>query len=181
MADQVDMEPGARIGSLTYVKGLGELLIEENGRLGNLNWVTGLPKSSTAFFKEQPDRRPALVIRSNAAITHRHLIDCTDLVEIGAYATFAGWGSQILTHAIDFAANRQSALPVRIGAYAFVGTRCVFLKGAYLPERSILAAGSVLSTHETQTDSLYSGVRATWIKRLDTGLAYFQRHLGFVQ
>nr|WP_314438950.1 hypothetical protein [uncultured Brevundimonas sp.] len=175
VADTVDLGPGAHIGSLTYVKGLTEFLIEKNGRLGNLNWVTGLPKTSAAFFKDQPDRRPALVIRSNAAITHRHLIDCSDLVEIGEFTTFGGWGSQILTHSIDINESRQRSAPVRIGKYCFIGTRVVFLKGSVLPDNSILGAGSVLASAHSEPFRLYSGVPAKNIRPVDAEAKYFKR------
>lgn len=173
-ADKVELGPGAHVGSLTYVKGLAELLIEENGRLGNLNWVTGLPRSS-AYFRDQPDRRPSLIIRANASVTHRHLIDCTDLVEIGSFTTLGGWGTQILTHSIDIAESRQRSEPVHIGCYNFVGTRSVLLKGSSLPDYSVLAAGSVLAHAQTETYTMYSGVPAKAVRRLDEDAAYFSR------
>lgn len=172
--EEVCLEAGARVGSLTLVKGLKTLRIGENGRLGNLNWVTGLPLTSS-FFSDQPERDPSLVINANASVTHRHLIDCTDRVEVGSFTTLGGWGTQILTHSIDVTDSRQRSAPVRIGEYTFIGTRAVFLKGSILPDRSILAAGSVLAHAFSEPDTLYSGVPAKAIKALDPELAYFKR------
>lgn len=181
LAKAVNMSEGARIGSLTFIKGLSELRMGPYAILGNLNWVTGMPEGHPVHFAKDTDRRPALLIGPHAAITHRHLIDCTDTVEIGEFTTFAGWGSQILTHAIDLKDNRQSSAPVKIGSHSFVGTRCILLKGSALPDRSVLAAGSSLTTRETETDSLYSGVRAERIRTLDTRSGYFTRTTGFVK
>lgn len=176
-ASKLVMGADARIGSLTFVKGLEELVLEEGAILGNLNWVTGLPRTSQ-YFHDQLDRRPALFIRRHAAVTHRHLLDCTDTIEVGAFATFGGWGSQILTHSIDVEDCRQRCAPVRIGEYAFIGTRSVFLKGSSLPGFSILAAGSVLGGKYDEAYQLYSGVPAKPVKALSPDLAYFTRTQG---
>jgi acetyltransferase-like isoleucine patch superfamily enzyme len=92
----------------------------------------------------------------------------------------AGARSQILTHAIDFKRNRQVSAPVRIGRYCFVGTACVVLKGARLPECSVLAAGSTLARAYDETFTLYSGVPALPVKALDRDAEYFRRTRGHV-
>jgi acetyltransferase-like isoleucine patch superfamily enzyme len=180
-ARKLVMQTGSRIGSLTYIKGLTEVRLEEAAVLGNLNWVTGLPEGHATFFAADVNRRPALILGRHSAITHRHLIDCTDTVEIGEFATFAGWGSQVLTHSIDLRQNRQSASPVRVGAYCFVGTRAVILKGTSLPAKSILAAGSVLTSTPLEELRIYSGVPATPHRTVNTDYAYFGREEGKVE
>lgn len=170
---------GARIGHLTLIKGLSRLQIGEDASLGNLNWVTGFPQSDAVHFRHVTDRDPALVLEAHAAITSRHLIDCTDRVTIGAFATFAGFRSQILTHAIDFRSSRQSCAPVSIGRYCFVGTGCILLKGSVLPDQSILAAGSVLNRPMTEPGLLYGGTPAVPLRPVNAG-GYFTRQRGFV-
>jgi acetyltransferase-like isoleucine patch superfamily enzyme len=174
------MGPKARIGHLTRVKGLQELLIGEAGELGNLNWVTAFPSGHPVLFAADSQRMPSLVIERHAAITHRHLIDCTDRVVVGEYSTVAGWRSQILTHAIDVRLSRQSAEAISIGRYCFVGTGVIILKGASLPDYSILSAGSVLAAAMSDSYMLYSGVPAVAAKPLDRASGYFQRTRGFV-
>lgn len=174
------MGPGARIGHLTRVKGLVELSIGEGAELGNLNWVTAVHSNHPVHFAADEERNPSLVIERHAAITHRHLIDCTDRVVVGEYSTVAGWRSQILTHAIDVRLSRQSAESVSIGRYCFVGTGVVILKGACLPDYSILSAGSVLAATMSDSFMLYSGVPAVAIKPLDRTSRYFHRTQGFV-
>lgn len=174
------MGPKARIGHLTYVKGLQDLLIGEAAELGNLNWVTAFPLGNHAHFVADAERNPSLVIERHAAITHRHLIDCTDRVVVGEFSTVAGWRSQILTHAIDIRLSRQSAASVSIGRYCFVGTGAVILKGARLPDYCILGAGSVLADAMADAATLYSGVPAVAVKPLERKSGYFQRTQGFV-
>lgn len=181
MAKRVSLGPNARIGHLSLVKGLDELRLGECARLGNLNWVSGFPSGGGAHFSHQPDRKPSLAIGDHAAVTNRHLLDCTNSVAIGAFSTFAGFRSQILTHSIDLAESRQSSAPVVIGDHCFVGTDCVILGGARLPSRSVLGAKSLLNKAHHTEGMLYAGVPAAPIKQLPEGWKYFAREVGFVR
>ena len=116
----------------------------------------------------------------HSAITHRHLIDCTNSVVIGKFTTFAGFQSQILTHSIDIENNCQSSAPVRVGDYCFVGTNSVFLGGSALPDYCVLGAKSLLNKGFTETHQLYGGVPAQPIKKLPPDWKYFTRSEGFV-
>ena len=140
----------------------------------------GSPSHGPVHFAADTQRIPSLVIERHAAITHRHLIDCTDRVVVGEYSTIAGWRSQILTHAIDVRLSRQRAASISIGRYCFVGTGVVILKGARLPDYSILSAGSVLAAAMSDSFMLYSGVPAVAVKPLDRASSYFHRPQGFV-
>ncbi len=70
---------------------------------------------------------------------------------------------------------------MRIGRYCFVGTSCVVLKGANLPDFSVLAASSCLSKAFDETFTLYSGVPAIQAKSLSRDALYFCREKGFVE
>lgn len=181
LAQHVNLGSGSRIGHFTMVRNLSRIVLEDEAQLGNFNRVAGVLPMSSGPFSDEPDRKPELVLHRHSAITHSHLIDCTNSVTIGAFATLAGWQTQILTHAIDVSANRQRSAPVSIGSYCFVGTGCILLKGASLPERSILAAGSVLGAGGDRVpNALYSGVPAVPAKELDPGAKYFVRNVGAV-
>lgn len=74
-------------------------------------------------------------------------------------------------HPIDYLARRRhditriAAAPVRICKDAFVGANTIILKGVTIGERSIIAAGSVV-TKDIPADSIAAGVPAKVIKTL---------------
>ena len=170
----------ARIGHLTVCKGLELLELGAHASIGRLNWISAYPRDDSPHFAHSAERSPQLTIGEHAAITHRHIIDCTERVSIGAYATIAGYRSQFLTHSIDLAECRQDAKPITIGAYAFVGTACTLLGGTLLADHAVVAANSLLHTVYDEPYRLYAGVPAKAVAQLDPQLKYFTRSQGFV-
>jgi len=173
------MDGAARIGHFNVVKGM-RVELGEHATIGDFNWISALPPGSGRHFADEPARDPALILGRHAALTARHYVDCCNRVDIGEFATVAGARSQILTHAVDLKLNRQVTAPVRIGRYCFVGTASVVLKGAELPDCSVLAAGSTLTRAFDETFTLYSGVPAQAVKALDRDAEYFRRQRGHV-
>jgi hypothetical protein len=174
------LEAGARIGHLTICKDIDLLQVGESASIGNLNWITGFPSGPAAHFEHQPNRRPELILSRHSAITNRHLIDCTERIQIGAFTTVAGFATQLLTHSINLENSRQEAYPISIGAYCFVGTNCVLLGGSALPDYSVLGAKSLLNHSQVECYFLYGGVPAKAIKSLPATYRYFQRQSGYV-
>lgn len=168
------------IGHLTVARGLRALELANHATIGRLNWITAYPKDKHQFFKNDVDRDPSLLLGPHAAITHRHIIDCTDQIAIGPFTTIAGYRSQVITHSIEPGTGSQHAKPIRIGEYCFVGTSCVILGGASLPGYSILSAMSLLNHQFVDTYALYGGVPAKKIKPLSPELPYFNRSTGVV-
>jgi acetyltransferase-like isoleucine patch superfamily enzyme len=175
----LNMAAGARIGHFNTIKGL-RLEMSESASIGDFNWISALAEGNRKHFTDETGRDPALLMGRHSALTARHYIDCSNRVDIGEFATLGGARSQILTHAIDFRRNRQVSAPVRIGRYCFVGTQCVVLKGAELPECSVLAAGSTLVRAHQEPFTLYSGVPAQPVKPIDRDAEYFRRTRGYV-
>ncbi len=178
--DMVRMGPGAGIGHLTFAKGLSLIEIGACGTLGNLNWITAYPLAQNDFFAHCVNRKTELIIARHAAITSRHLIDCTDRVSIGEFATVAGWHSQIVTHSFDLAHPRQDCEPIAVGTYSFVGSRAILLKGAQVPERSIVAAGSTFGVRSGMPLGVFAGNPAARIREADPALGYFTRQRGLI-
>jgi acetyltransferase-like isoleucine patch superfamily enzyme len=174
------MEEGSRIGHLNVCKNIDLFHLGAHAVVGQLNWITGFPSGPSRHFAHQVDRRPELILESHAAVSSRHLIDCTARVRIGAFATIAGFRSQLLTHTIDLAAGRQTAEPIEIGEYCFTGTSSVLLGGSVLPHHSVLGAQSLLNKRWEEPYRLYAGVPAKPIKELSPELEYFRRTEGFV-
>ncbi|WP_036026542.1 acyltransferase [Bradyrhizobium yuanmingense] len=175
IAKRVVLKEHSRIGHLTIIRGLDEIYLSSNSRIGNLNWITGYPSSA-----DSSGRRSALIIQEHAAVTHRHLIDCSDTITIGKFSTVAGWNSQFITHSIDLSISRQTAKPIRIGSYCFVGSRAVLIKGAELPDYSVLGAGAVLTERFTESFCIYGGVPAKKVGELPAETQYFRRKVGYV-
>ncbi|HUG73104.1 MAG TPA: hypothetical protein VMK82_06760, partial [Steroidobacteraceae bacterium] len=169
------MGEGARIGHLTVVKGLDLLSMGQQASIGRLNWITGYPSGQPPHFMHQPSRRPELDMAAHSGITNRHLVDCTDQISIGSFSIVAGFRSQLLTHSINIATNRQEARPIAIGRYCFVGTASTLLGGASLPDYSVLGANSLLNKSFGESYRLYGGVPAVELGELDPQLAYFLR------
>jgi acetyltransferase-like isoleucine patch superfamily enzyme len=168
------------IGHLTVCVHLDKVELKEHATIGRGNWITGFPTTDRSHFAHDAGRRAELIVGEHAAITNRHLIDCTSAVEIGAFSTVAGFASQILTHSIDLERNRQESRPVTVGSYCFIGTNCVLLGGAVLPEKSVLGAKSLLNRAFDEPQSLYAGSPARLLKSLPPDYAYFHRQVGSV-
>ncbi|MBU1359866.1 MAG: acyltransferase [Gammaproteobacteria bacterium] len=169
----------AFIGHFNVAIHLGRLECGPHSVIDRSNWITGHPPDG-AHFRHRTARDPALVVGAHAAITKKHIIDCTDRIDIGAYTTIAGYHSQLITHGINLVEGRQDCKPIRIGAYCLVGTRVTVLGGAALPDRCVLGAGSVLNKAHTESFKVYAGQPAVSVKALDPEAAYFHRAEGFV-
>jgi acetyltransferase-like isoleucine patch superfamily enzyme len=178
--ERLVMEANTSIGNLTVCKNISLLHLHEHALIGNGNWITGFPLGPSAHFASETDRRPELIIGEHSALTHRHLIDCTNSVTIGRFTTFAGFQSQVLTHSIDIEHSGQASAPIRIGDYCFVGTNSVLLGGSALPDYSVLGAKSLLNKAFSGTYHLYGGVPAKQLQALPREYAYFNRTTGFV-
>lgn len=178
--EKLIMRENSRIGHLTVCKGVNLLQLDEHATIGRGNWITGYPKGGTKHFTHLAERNPRLVVEKHAAITNRHIIDCTDSVRIGAFSILAGFQSQILTHSVDLEHSRQSCQPVEIGSYCFVGTNSVILGGSRLPDHCVLGANSLLNKIFDDKYQLYGGVPARAIQPISEDLAYFQRAEGYI-
>jgi acetyltransferase-like isoleucine patch superfamily enzyme len=148
-----------------------------NALIGKGNWITAHPRGDSSF---DDSRVPELVLERDAAITAQHAIDCTDRIHIGQFATLAGWRSQVITHAVDVRANRQSCCPISIGEYSFVGTRVILLPGASVAPRSVVAAGAVVASVLEDELVTYGGVPARRVGSLTGDELYFSRKTGRV-
>lgn len=177
---QLVLGEGASIGHLTVCKGLERLELAAHASIGRLNWISAWPLNRPPHFAHLPGRKPQLIVGTHAAITHRHIIDCTDEVVIGEYTTMAGYRSQILTHSIDLAECRQHAKPVRIGRFCFVGTASTILGGTVVPDNCVVGANALLNKPYEESYRLYAGVPATAVSELDPQMKYFTRSKGYI-
>ncbi len=134
-----------------------------------------LSPQPSPWLSHQLERRPELILERRAAIANRHLIDCSDTIRLHRGAAVVGARTQLITHAIDMAENRQSTKPISIGRCSMVGAGCIVLGGSSLPDYSALGAGSTLRSVFSDTHRVYSGVPAEWAGNLPTDARFFSR------
>lgn len=169
------MEDGATIGHLNVAIHLELIQMGKDCTICQRNWITGFPLKNKSHFQDFPERKPYLIMEQDSAITKQHMIDCTDTVTIGKFTSIGGYGTQILSHSTSLQYNKQSCAPITIGHHCFVGTRSIILPGSILPNQSVLGAGAILKKQFTEPFSLYGGVPAKFIKKMDASYAFFHR------
>lgn len=173
----VELGPHVRIGHGNVFRNLRHLRVGEHASIGQWNWITTAHEFLTA--PEMPERG-TLTLGGHAAVTSRHYVDCAGGVRIGAFTTVAGVRSTIFSHQIDTKASRQTARPVEIGEYCFIGSNVCVTPDARIPDRCVIAMGSVVTGELPEPNTLYGGVPARAIKSLPDS-AYFHRKEGYVR
>lgn len=170
------MGPGAEIGHLNVAIHLELIKMAKNTVISQQNWITGHPMNDESEFQDCPNRKAYLLMDEGSAISKKHHIDCTDIVSIGRYTSIGGYNTQILTHSTSLRLNKQMCAPITIGHNCFIGTRSVLLSGTTLPDCCVLGAGAVLQKSYTENYSLYGGVPARFIKKLDDSYTFLKRN-----
>jgi len=173
-ARKVTIGAGASVGSGNVIKGLEELTMGEETVISFLNWISGPPVGSGAFT-HSPNRYPALIMGRGAAISGRHIIDCSDTVTFGEFASMGGWRSIIFTHSVDLIRNRQRCTPVSIGERTAILSNVTLLAGTSVAPRCVISAGSVVNTPLTKEYTFYRGNPAVEVRTLPENLGYLVR------
>ena len=137
----------------------------KNTGIGNFNYIT----ASTAYQKFS-DYVGYFIVEEMAGVTNRHYIDCGGQVILRRNSGVGGIKSILQSHEIDVMKNESHPGQVILEENAMTGTGCILLKGARLPEKSVLAAGSVLTKAprgaEMPTHGLYAGAPARHVREL---------------
>ena len=178
---KLKMGPGSKIDLFNVAIHLDHIEMEDGAFIGRNNWITGFESGTgSKHFNHQPNRVSRLFMGQQSSVTKHHHIDCTNSIEIGRFATVAGYGTQLLTHSIDVYENRQDSKPIIIGNYAFIGTSSVILGGAVIPDFCLLSAKSLLNKAFTERWKIYGGVPAKLLCEIPKDAGYFSRESGFV-
>ncbi len=164
-----DVGPGGVVVGYNLFRHMEAIRMAPGARIGRMNIVTAHP-----VYARLMHGGGSLHLGRSAKITSRHTLDCSGALSLGAFSSLAGRQSLVLTHSVDLERDCQVAHPVTVGERSFVGARCLLLGGAQLPDRSVLAAGSVLTRASSDLRSgVWAGVPATY-RRAKTGL-WFDR------
>ena len=174
--DRLRMGEGATIGSLNIIRGCEDVELGHESTIGHLVWINAVRRGSRYFAGQE--RHPAVIMGRGALISCLHVIDACDEIILGDYADIGGFGTQLLTHSIDFVTLRQWRKPIVIGHHPVIATSSVLLPGATVPDCAIVAAGSVVSAGSTRESyHLYGGVPAGSQRALSPKMKFFSHTL----
>jgi acetyltransferase-like isoleucine patch superfamily enzyme len=167
MPKQLDMGAKCKIGHFCVCRGIDRLSMGDGSGMGSFHLITGVSSLNKNHFNHIENRKCEMIIGKCVGIPSRKFFDCNGGIYIGDYTTVAGQWTQFLTHAIDIYESRQDAKPIRIGKYCFIGTGCILLPGASLPDYCVLGAGAVLNKQMSESGAIYAGVPAELKKRIN--------------
>jgi acetyltransferase-like isoleucine patch superfamily enzyme len=148
------------IAAANVFRDMSRVRLQRHVQIGSWNWFSAHPG-----YQNYSDEAGRLVVGAGTFITSRHYLDCSGAIEVGTWSAIAGQRSTFQTHEMDLMTNRTTVGRIRIGDRSFVGTGCILLRGAQLPSRSLLAAGSTLTRADGTSDTgLWAGSPARFVK-----------------
>jgi acetyltransferase-like isoleucine patch superfamily enzyme len=156
---------GVSIMSFNIFRRLSSIELGPESNIGRFNQFTAAPE-----YQQYSPLVGKLIIGRFGCVNNRHYFDCSGQVILRPFAVVGGIKSIIQSHELDLADFESRPGRVVLDSNAFTGTACILLKDAYLPERSVLAAGSVLSRAKDRDNmpvsSLYGGAPARCIREI---------------
>jgi acetyltransferase-like isoleucine patch superfamily enzyme len=157
--------PGLQMEQLPYLFGSGRIELGEGVRLSG---------KSTFGFSNRLCDRPLLRVGDHTFIGHNCNFAVAAEVTLGSHCLLAS-NVQVFDydgHSIDAAKRRwnepfppENCKPVAIGDDVWLGTGVLVLKGVTVGDRSIVAAGSVV-TRDVPPDVIVAGNPARVVKQL---------------
>jgi acetyltransferase-like isoleucine patch superfamily enzyme len=176
LADECVLAAKAHIGHFSYIGRLDKLHMGVGAFIGNFNWIAGLStRLNSPHYRNKTGRRSELIMHEATLLTHQHYIDCTDRIEFGAFSGVAGFRSQLVTHGVNPISCRQTCSPITIGAYTMVGSGVIILQGVRIPDRCVVAAGSVVTHVAPNSYSLIGGNPAVHQRSISEKAKLFHR------
>ena len=166
MVKHVTMGPESSIGPFNMIRGLDELRLGRGATIASRNFIQAHPIAREVLARQKQAHDPSLILGDWSKLTVGHEIDASDRVEIGDHAGLVGYRCQILTHSLDLVRDIQITAPVVIGEHSAVMSGCILLSGTTVPARSIVSAGSVVTTKLTKEQTFYRGNPAEAIREL---------------
>ncbi len=160
------MSRGARLGPFNVIRSVALVELREDADIGSFNWISAHPMYQGLF-----PGAGTFAMRSQAAVTSRHYIDCSGTVELGHFCVLAGHRTTILTHEASLSAPIQQVGKVTVGARSAVFTNSVLLMGTRVPPGSIVAAHATVTGDSTRKGEpgLYAGTPARRIADVPCG------------
>jgi acetyltransferase-like isoleucine patch superfamily enzyme len=161
------IDGGAEISSFNLFKNMSRVEMGRNSFIGRFNQISASPS-----YQRLDGDAGTLVLGAGAGIVNRHYLDCSGQIRVGEMAMIAGIRTIFQSHELDLVENKATVGIIEIGSYSFTSTACVILKGAVLPPKSLLAAGSVLTRPKvgaTLLPGVFGGTPAKWLRECPDG------------
>lgn len=156
---------GAAIMNFNIFKQLSSIELGTNSVIGRFNQLTAAPE-----FQRYSPVVGKLSLGESCIITNRHYVDCSGQVIFRPFSAIGGVKCIIQSHSIDLADNKSKPGRVVLDRASGAFTASIMLMDSHLPERSVLAAGSVLTKakpgHEMPVCGLYAGAPARFIREI---------------
>jgi acetyltransferase-like isoleucine patch superfamily enzyme len=166
---------GAAIMNFNIFRQLSGIELGPESGIGNFNQFTAAPD-----YQRYSPLVGKLIIGKFGVVTNRHYVDCSGQVILRPFSGIAGVKSIILSHELDYAENKTEPGRVVLGRDAQTTAGCILLKDSYLPERSVLAAGSVLPRAKEGDNmpisALYGGAPARFIREIKENQYWDRAH-----
>jgi acetyltransferase-like isoleucine patch superfamily enzyme len=165
---------GMAIGHFNTFKGLSSIELGPRSTIGVFNYFT-----ADVNYQQYSSLVGKLILGDVACIVNRHYVDCSGQVILQPFSAIGGIRTVILSHELDYYDNKAKVGRVVLGRNAVATTGCILLKDSYLPERSVLAAGSVLSRvkegDNRPVSSIYGGVPARFVREMEGEWEWWDR------
>jgi acetyltransferase-like isoleucine patch superfamily enzyme len=160
---------GARINPFNVFKDLSLARLDEGAWIASWNWVSAAPE-----FQQIDPQAGTFHVQRGGKIGSRNYLDCSGTIIVREYGWVGGNRVYMQTHEPDLEKCSQTVGRIVIGHHALVSSCAVLLKGAYLPDQSILETNStMLATSSDGRRGVYAGSPATW--KGETRGEWFQR------
>ena len=148
----------AAIGPFNVLRGMGLIRLSSYSIINSWNWISAHP-----IYQTVDSDAGTLFLGTCARIGSRNYLDSSGTIIIKAFAYVGGNKCLLQTHEPHFATDEQSIGRITVGHHSMVGSRAVLLKGAALPDESLLAANSTLVCGKNVgRKGLYAGSPAVW-------------------
>lgn len=157
------------IGPFNVFRGLGLVRLSKYSIINSWNWISAHP-----IYQKVDRDAGTLFLGTCARIGSRNYLDSSGTIVVKAFSYVGGNKCLLQTHEPHFANDQQSVGRITVGHHSMVGSRAVLLKGAALPDESLLAANSTLVRGSGNgRKGLYAGSPAVW--KRDTEGDWFSR------
>ncbi len=152
------------IGPFNVIRGLGLVRLSKYSIINSWNWISAHP-----VYRSVDRDAGTLFLGTCSRIGSRNYLDSSGTIILKAFSYVGGNKCLLQTHEPHFATDEQSVGRITVGHHSMVGSRAVLLKGAALPDESLLAANSTLVRGSSDgRKGLYAGSPAVW-KRATEG------------